>query len=59
MNDDKHNFVWVFGCHGNGSSFGKVSQVYFPYKHNWEETPKPLRQKKKKKNISQIRFTVV
>lgn len=49
MNDDKHNFVWVFGCHGNGSSFGKVSQVYFPYKHNWEETPKPLRQKKKKK----------
>ena len=26
MNDDKHNDVWVSCYHGNGPSFGKVSQ---------------------------------
>ena len=26
MNDDQHNDVWVSCCHGNGTSFGKVSQ---------------------------------
>ena len=56
MNDDQHNDVWFSCYHGNGASFGKVSQKVLFLKQLRRKSTQSLRQET---FFLQIMFTMV